>query len=287
MRAVPTQQQLPSLSQPPTQQQLSSLTQLPTQLQQEQPTVTQPPLNDDQHTSDDATMEEDTEECNLEAELDGEFVVLDPELDAQLEEELSRAVPKTGRGMDKGDDAPADPSQRKRTYYWEEDDVRVYKIWRLHCWNRFRDELHRARKAWVKDKKLPEFMHRIPLKFCWQNGGVQNILHSRKEVDKIEQKNDAHQKYVEKHGPNKDSWPEWDPLIWKEVVGPPKKGFLQHKSSSCSLSLLKFRKKWLGEFRQRWPHVFIQRYHREYQRWRPALRGDSKSTCAYLASNIL
>ncbi|GLT29343.1 hypothetical protein SLA2020_042160 [Shorea laevis] len=61
-------------------------------------------------------------------------------------------------------------------------------------------------------------------------------------------------------------------------------GFLRHKSSSCSLSLLKFGKKWLSEFRQRWPHVFIQRYHREYQRWRPALRGDSKSTCASSAS---
>ncbi|GKV25042.1 hypothetical protein SLEP1_g34550 [Rubroshorea leprosula] len=58
-------------------------------------------------------MEEDTEERNLEAKLDAEFAVLDPELDAQLEEELSRVVPKTGRGMDKGDDAPADPSQRK------------------------------------------------------------------------------------------------------------------------------------------------------------------------------
>ncbi|GKV00534.1 hypothetical protein SLEP1_g13209 [Rubroshorea leprosula] len=123
-------------------------------------------------------MEEDTEERNLEAELEVEYAVLDLELDAQLKEELSRAVPKTGRGMDKGDDAPADPSQRKvlslnrrgtfnherfgraatviwkylydepvlfwsswpeekkrvawenfqRTYYWEEDDARVYKV---------------------------------------------------------------------------------------------------------------------------------------------------------------
>ncbi|GKV00760.1 hypothetical protein SLEP1_g13397 [Rubroshorea leprosula] len=86
---------------------------LATQLQQEQPTVTQPPLADDQFTGDDATMEEDTEKCNLEVELEAEYAVLDPELDAQLEEELSRAVPKTGRGMDKEDDAPADPSQRK------------------------------------------------------------------------------------------------------------------------------------------------------------------------------
>ncbi|GLT76360.1 hypothetical protein SLA2020_480280 [Shorea laevis] len=58
-------------------------------------------------------MEEDIEERNLEAELDAEFAVLDPKLDAQLEEELSRAVPKIGCGMDKGDDAPADSSQRK------------------------------------------------------------------------------------------------------------------------------------------------------------------------------
>ncbi|GKU94397.1 hypothetical protein SLEP1_g7898 [Rubroshorea leprosula] len=112
-RAIPTQQQLPSLSQPPAQQQLSSLTQLPTQLQQERPTVTQPPLDNDQYTGDDATMEEDTKERNLEAELDAKFAVLDPELDAQLEEELSRVVPKTRRGMDKGDDTPADPNQRK------------------------------------------------------------------------------------------------------------------------------------------------------------------------------
>ncbi|GLU07034.1 hypothetical protein SLE2022_240130 [Rubroshorea leprosula] len=34
-RAVSTQQQLPSLSQPPAQQQISSLTQFPTELQQE------------------------------------------------------------------------------------------------------------------------------------------------------------------------------------------------------------------------------------------------------------
>ncbi|GKV27235.1 hypothetical protein SLEP1_g36428 [Rubroshorea leprosula] len=43
--------------------------------------------------------------------------------------------------------------------------------------------------------------------------------------------NDAHQKYVEKHGPNKDSWPEWDPLIWKEVVGPPKNGQMRGMST--------------------------------------------------------
>ncbi|GKV34428.1 hypothetical protein SLEP1_g42803 [Rubroshorea leprosula] len=80
---------------------------------EEQPTITQPPLDDDQYTGDDATMEEDTEERNLEVELDVEFAVLDPELDAQLEEELSCVVPKTRCGMDKGDDAPVDPSQRK------------------------------------------------------------------------------------------------------------------------------------------------------------------------------
>ncbi|GKV34391.1 hypothetical protein SLEP1_g42766 [Rubroshorea leprosula] len=51
-----------------------------------------------------------------------------------------------------------------RTYYWEEDDARVYKVWRLHCRNHFRDELHRARKAWVRDKKLPEFMHKDTFK---------------------------------------------------------------------------------------------------------------------------
>ncbi|GKV19707.1 hypothetical protein SLEP1_g29932 [Rubroshorea leprosula] len=198
----------------------------------EQPTVTQLPLDDDQYTGDDATMEEDTEERTLEADLDAEFAVLDPELDTQLEEALSRAILKTGRDKDKGDSAPADPSQRKvlslnhrgtfshekfrrtaiviwkylydepmlfwsswpekkkrvawenfqRTYYWEEDDAHVYKIWRLHCRNHFRDEVHQARKAWVKYKKLLEFMHKDTFKICWQNGGVQNILHSRKET---------------------------------------------------------------------------------------------------------
>ncbi|GLT96596.1 hypothetical protein SLE2022_142060 [Rubroshorea leprosula] len=58
-------------------------------------------------------MEEDTKECNLEAELDAEFVVLDLELDTQLEEELSHVVLRIRRGMDKGDDAPTDLSQRK------------------------------------------------------------------------------------------------------------------------------------------------------------------------------
>ncbi|GKV43123.1 hypothetical protein SLEP1_g50456 [Rubroshorea leprosula] len=71
--------------------------------EEEQPTVTQPPLVDDQFTGDDATMEEDTEEHNLEAKLDAKFAMLDPKLDAQLEEELSRAVPEIGRGMDKRD----------------------------------------------------------------------------------------------------------------------------------------------------------------------------------------
>ncbi|GKU89835.1 hypothetical protein SLEP1_g3921 [Rubroshorea leprosula] len=137
--------------------------------EEEQPTVTQPPLDDNQYTSDDATMEEDTKEHNLEAELDAEFVVLDPKLDAKLEEELSCAVSKTRRGMDKGDDALADPSQRKV--------------------------------------------------------------------------NDAHQKYVEKHGPNKDSWPEWDLLIGKEVVGPPKKG--QMKGMSTLQDLAKHGIPWL------------------------------------------
>ncbi|GKV05134.1 hypothetical protein SLEP1_g17175 [Rubroshorea leprosula] len=85
----------------------------PTKLQQEQPTITQPPLADDQFTGDDATMEEDTEMRNLEVELDAKYVMLDPKLDAQLEEELSHVVLKTGRGMDKGDDTLADPNQRK------------------------------------------------------------------------------------------------------------------------------------------------------------------------------
>ncbi|GKV42182.1 hypothetical protein SLEP1_g49619 [Rubroshorea leprosula] len=43
--------------------------------------------------------------------------------------------------------------------------------------------------------------------------------------------NDAHQKYVEKHEPNKDSWPKWDPLLWKEVVRPPKKGQMRGMST--------------------------------------------------------
>ncbi|GLU06323.1 hypothetical protein SLE2022_233660 [Rubroshorea leprosula] len=64
-----------------------------------------------------AAMEEDAEELveerNLEAELAAEYDQLDLELDAALEEELSHAVQKTGRGMEKGDEAPADPSQRK------------------------------------------------------------------------------------------------------------------------------------------------------------------------------
>ncbi|GKV41967.1 hypothetical protein SLEP1_g49432 [Rubroshorea leprosula] len=81
-----------SRQQPPAQQQISNLTQFPTELQQEQPTITQPPLANDQFTGDDATMDEDTEERNLEAELDAEYAVLDPKLDTQLEEELSRAV---------------------------------------------------------------------------------------------------------------------------------------------------------------------------------------------------
>ncbi|GKV05564.1 hypothetical protein SLEP1_g17561 [Rubroshorea leprosula] len=94
-------------------EQLSTFTQLPTHHQQEQPTVTQPTFDNDQYHGDDATMEEDTKEHNLEVELDVEFAVLDPELDAQLEEKLSHAIPKTRRGMDKGDDTLADPSQRK------------------------------------------------------------------------------------------------------------------------------------------------------------------------------
>ncbi|GLU07788.1 hypothetical protein SLE2022_247350 [Rubroshorea leprosula] len=58
-------------------------------------------------------MEEDAEECNLEAGLDAKFAVLDPKLDAQLEEELSHAVLKIRHGMDKEDDALANLSQRK------------------------------------------------------------------------------------------------------------------------------------------------------------------------------
>ncbi|GKV30788.1 hypothetical protein SLEP1_g39564 [Rubroshorea leprosula] len=41
----------------------------------------------------------------------------------------------------------------------------------------------------------------------------------------------AHQKYVEKHGPNKEVWPGWDPEIWKDVVGPPKKGQMRGLST--------------------------------------------------------
>ncbi|GKU99479.1 hypothetical protein SLEP1_g12329 [Rubroshorea leprosula] len=137
----PSQQQLPTLSQPPSRQQLPSLSQPPSrqQLQQQQPTLTppvtqlhqqqlptwthpvsqvqqQPPLPD-QELGDEAPMEEDAEELveerNLEAELAAEYDQLDPELDAALEEELSHAVQKTGRGMDKGDEAPTNPSQRK------------------------------------------------------------------------------------------------------------------------------------------------------------------------------
>ncbi|GLT94439.1 hypothetical protein SLE2022_121800 [Rubroshorea leprosula] len=107
-RAISTQQQMPKLSQPPSQQQLSSLTQLPIQ-QQQQPTVIQSPM-DYQNLGDDAAMEEEATKRNLEVELDAEFGVLDRELDALLEKELSHAMPKTGCGMDKGDDAPANSS---------------------------------------------------------------------------------------------------------------------------------------------------------------------------------
>ncbi|GKV43375.1 hypothetical protein SLEP1_g50673 [Rubroshorea leprosula] len=174
--------------------------------QLEQPTVTQPPLADDQFTGDDATMEEDTEECNLEAELDAEYAVLDLELDAQLEEELSRAVSKIGRGMDKGDDAPADPSQRKvlslnrrGTFSHERFGRTAIVIWKY-----LYDEPVLFWSSWPEEKK----------RVAWENF-----------------QNDAHQKYVEKHGPNKDSWPKWDPLIWKEVVGPPKKGQMKGMST--------------------------------------------------------
>ncbi|GLU18440.1 hypothetical protein SLE2022_347440 [Rubroshorea leprosula] len=57
-------------------------------------------------------MEEDVKECNLEADLGAEFGVLDLELDSQLEE-IYHVVEKTRCGMDKGDNALANPSQRK------------------------------------------------------------------------------------------------------------------------------------------------------------------------------
>ncbi|GKV32525.1 hypothetical protein SLEP1_g41122 [Rubroshorea leprosula] len=41
----------------------------------------------------------------------------------------------------------------------------------------------------------------------------------------------AHQKYVEKHGPNKEVWPGWDPEIWKDVVVPLKKGQMRGLST--------------------------------------------------------
>ncbi|GKV49689.1 hypothetical protein SLEP1_g56427 [Rubroshorea leprosula] len=151
-----------------------------------------PPLDDDQYPGDDATMEEDTEEHNLEAELDTEFAMLDPKLDIQLEKELSRAVPKTGRGMDKGDDAPADSSQRKllslnrRGTFSHERFGRTATI----IWKYLYDELVLFWSSWPEEKK----------RVAWENF-----------------QNDAHQKYVEKYGPNKDSWPECDPLIWKEA----------------------------------------------------------------------
>ncbi|GKV41097.1 hypothetical protein SLEP1_g48676 [Rubroshorea leprosula] len=220
---------------------------------QEQPTITQSPLDDDQYTDDDATMEEDTEEhgcqnrvlnrqivrfynfrygfrvksmlksesheirrrnqCNLEAELDAEFAMLDaefamldPELDAQLEEELSRAVLKIGRGMDKGDDASANPSQRK--------------VLSLNCRGTFNHERF-GRIATVIWKYL--YDEPVPFWSSWPE--------EKKRVAWENFQNDAHQKYVEKHGTNKDSWPEWDPLIWKEVVRPPKKGQMRGMST--------------------------------------------------------
>ncbi|GKV42154.1 hypothetical protein SLEP1_g49591 [Rubroshorea leprosula] len=100
-------------------------------------------------------MEEDTEERNLEAELDAEFAVLDPELDAQLEEELSRAVLKTGRGMDKGDDAPVDSSQRKvlslnrRGTFSHERFGRIATV----IWKYLYDEPVLFWSSWHKEKK--------------------------------------------------------------------------------------------------------------------------------------
>ncbi|GKU99826.1 hypothetical protein SLEP1_g12613 [Rubroshorea leprosula] len=107
-KATPTQQQMPSSSQPPSQQQLPTF--------EPASFMATPPLPD-QELGDEAPMEEDAEELveerNLEVELVAEYDQLDPELDAALEEELSHAIQKTGRGMDKGDKAPANPSQRK------------------------------------------------------------------------------------------------------------------------------------------------------------------------------
>ncbi|GKV31745.1 hypothetical protein SLEP1_g40413 [Rubroshorea leprosula] len=123
--------------------------------EQEQPTITQRPLDDDQYPSDDATMEEDIEERNLEAELDVEFVVLDPELDAQLEEELSRAILKTECGMDKGDDAPANPSQRKlfslnrRGTFSHERFGRIATV----IWKYLNDEPVFFWSSWLEEKK--------------------------------------------------------------------------------------------------------------------------------------
>ncbi|GKV30698.1 hypothetical protein SLEP1_g39484 [Rubroshorea leprosula] len=247
-------------------------------------------------------VEEDEDE---EEEFDGRETS-----EEKLEEKLSRAVPKTGHGMDKGDDTPVDPSQRKLLslnrraslrkrrgllgrIFREEDDARVYKIWRLHCRNNFQDEHHRAQKAWVRYKKLPEFMHKDAFKILLAKWGSPKYIalqergqkkrakgdhvthttgcisigihedrlaakrgvrltplesylltHMTRRSDapkdapptwicpQVEQTyNDAHKKYVEKHGPNKDLWPQWDPLVWKEVVGPPKKGQMRGMST--------------------------------------------------------
>ncbi|GKV21414.1 hypothetical protein SLEP1_g31397 [Rubroshorea leprosula] len=198
----------------------------------------QPPLDDDQYPGDDAIIEEDIEERNLEAELDAEFVVLDPELDAQLEEELSCAVLKTRGGMDKGDGALADPSQRKllslncqgtfsherfgriATVIWKYlyDELVLFglaglrkrkgllgRVFRLHCQNRFRDELHRARKAWVKCKKLPKFMHKDTFKILLAKWGSPKYIALQER--------------------------DWDTLFWKEVVGPRKKGQMRGMST--------------------------------------------------------
>ncbi|GKU89957.1 hypothetical protein SLEP1_g4025 [Rubroshorea leprosula] len=257
----------------------------------EQPIITQPPLDDDQYTDDDATMEEDTKERNLEAELDAEFAMLDPELDAQLEEKLSRAVPKTRRGMDKGDDAPADPSQRKVLSLNRQGTFSHERFGRTTTviWKYLYDELVLFWSSWPEKKKM----------VAWENfqavkrGGVRPtplksylLTHTTRLPDAPEDAPptwicpQAEQTYNDAH---KNMWTS---MGQTRIHG--QNGI--HLSRRRWLDLLKRVK------RERCLHYRIQqsmaslgdeRYHREYHRWRPALRGDSKSTCAYLASNIL
>ncbi|GKV13516.1 hypothetical protein SLEP1_g24516 [Rubroshorea leprosula] len=199
-------------------------------------------------------MEEDIEECNLEAKLDVEFAVLDPELDVQLKEEISRAVSKIGHGMDKGDDALVNLSQRKvlslnhRGTFSHERGPIIGKKMMLVC-IKFGDYI----VGTVSEMSFIELERRgSKTGSCLtKRGGARPtplesylLTHMTCRPDAPEDApptwicpqaeqtyNDAHQKYVEKHGPNKDSWLEWDPLIWKEVVGPPKKGQMRGMST--------------------------------------------------------